>query len=63
MAVTTTSTLGPERRHEGPKRARLSVTLAPELSRALRKAAAERGVALSWVIEDALAERFVADRP
>ena len=45
-----------ERRHEGPKRARLSVTLAPELSRALRKAAAERGVALSWVIEDALAD-------
>lgn len=48
----------PERRHEGPKRARLSVTVAPDLARALREAAAERGVAVSWIIEDALADRL-----
>lgn len=56
-----TSTL--ERRHEGPKRARLSVTMAPELARALRDAAAEQGLPLTHVIEDALAERFSTRNP
>lgn len=44
-----------ERRHEGPKRAKISMTIAPQLERAIRDAAAERGVALSWLIEDTLA--------
>ena len=44
-----------ERRHEGPRRAKLSVTIAPQLERAIREAAAARGVALSWLIEDTLA--------
>ena len=44
-----------ERRHEGSRRAKLSVTIAPQLERAIRDAAAERGVALSWLIEDTLA--------
>lgn len=52
-----------DRRHEGPKRARLSVTVAPGLARALREMAADRGVALSWVIEDALAEKVGSARP
>ncbi len=52
-----------ERRHEGPKRARLSVTLAPELARAVRKVAADRGLPLAHVIEDTLAERFGPARP
>jgi hypothetical protein len=60
MALST-STL--ERRHEGPKRARLSVTLAPGLVRALREAAAEQGLPLTHVIEDTLAERFSTSNP
>ncbi len=48
-----------ERRHEGPKRARLSVTLAPDLARALREAAADRDMPLTHVIEDSLAAAFL----
>lgn len=43
-----------ERRREGPRRAKVTVTIAPQLDRAIRDAAAERGVALSWFIEDTL---------
>jgi hypothetical protein len=51
------------RRREGPKRERLSVTLAPGLARKLRDIAADQGIALTWVIEDALAEKFGRDKP
>lgn len=51
------------RRREGPKRERLSVTLAPALARKLRDIAADQGIALTWVIEDALAEKFGPDKP
>jgi hypothetical protein len=43
------------RRREGPRRAKISMTIAPQLDKAIRDAAAERGVALSWLIEDTLA--------
>jgi hypothetical protein len=42
------------RRHEGANRAKMTVTIAPQLARAIRDAAAEQGVAVSWFIEDTL---------
>lgn len=42
------------RRHEGPNRAKMTMTIAPQLAQAIRDRATEQGVAVSWFIEDTL---------